>query len=70
MFVEIRKRMEKRGLDKTMMLGMVSDLWPDKEQVTFWKEVSGEMPWAISAHGCPTGNGIVQVQPQFSWDGR
>ena len=50
LFVEIRKRMEKRGLDKTMMLGLMPDAWPNKEEVTFWKSISGDIPWAIHGH--------------------
>ena len=50
MFAEIRKRMEKRGLDKTMMLGLMPDLWPNKEEVTFWQSISGDIPWAIHGH--------------------
>ena len=50
MFAEIRKRMEKRGLDKTMMLGLMPDAWPSKEEVTFWKGISGDIPWAIHGH--------------------
>ena len=50
MFLEIRKRMEKRGLDKTMMLGLMPDLWPNKEEVAFWKGIAGDIPWAIHGH--------------------
>ena len=50
MFAEIRKRMEKRGLDKTMMLGLMPDAWPSKEEVTFWKSISGDMPWVVHGH--------------------
>ena len=50
MFAEIRKRMAKRGLEKTMMLGMSCDLLPTKEEVTFWKEVSGDLPWVNNSH--------------------
>ena len=50
LFVEIRKRMEKRGLDKAMMLGLMPDLWPNKEEVTFWKSIAGDLPWAIHGH--------------------
>ena len=50
LFAEIRKRMEKRGLDKTMMLGLMPDLWPNKEEVAFWKSISGDIPWAIHGH--------------------
>ncbi len=50
MFTEIIKRMKKRGLEKTMMLGIMPDLWPNKEEVTFWKDVSGGLAWAIHGH--------------------
>ena len=50
MFAEIRKRMEKRGLDQSMMLGLMPDLWPTKEEVSFWKDVSGGLPWVIHGH--------------------
>ena len=49
-FTEIIKRMKKRGLEKTMMLGIMPDLWPNKEEVAFWKDVSGGLPWAIHGH--------------------
>jgi len=51
MFAEVRKRMEKLGLGKTLMLGLMPDLWPNKEEVTFWKDISGGLPWAIHGHG-------------------
>jgi len=50
MFAEIIKRMKKRGLEKTMMLGIMPDLWPNKEEVNFWKDVSGGLAWAIHGH--------------------
>ena len=50
MFTEVKKLMEKRGLEKTMMLGIMPDLWPSKEEVTFWKDVSGGLAWAIHGH--------------------
>lgn len=50
LFEELRKRMRHRGLEETMMLGMVSDVWPSKEEVAFLHEVSGGLPWASHAH--------------------
>ncbi len=51
MFAEVLKRMKARGLEKNnMMLGLMPDLWPTKEEVTFWKDVSGGIPWAIHGH--------------------
>jgi hypothetical protein len=50
MFTEVKKRMEQRGLEKTIMLGMMPDLWPNKEEVTFWNDISGGRPWVIHGH--------------------
>ncbi len=50
MFAEIRKRMAKRGLENNMMLGMTSDVMPSKEDVTFWKDVSDDLPWVHQSH--------------------
>ena len=50
LFAELRKRMRHRELEETMMLGMVSDVWPSKEEVAFLDEVSGGLPWASHAH--------------------
>jgi len=50
MFAEVLKRMRKRELEKNMMLGIMPDLWPNKEEVAFWKEISGGSAWAIHGH--------------------
>jgi hypothetical protein len=53
-WTEVRKKMAARGLEKTMMLGIMPDLWPNKEEVTFWKDVTGGLSWAIHGHaGAP-----------------
>ena len=49
-WTEIRKRMQKRGLEKAMMLGMLSDHWPTKGEVTVLNELSGGLPWASCSH--------------------
>jgi Glycoside hydrolase 123, catalytic domain/Glycoside hydrolase 123, N-terminal domain len=46
----IRKRMTARGLEKTMMLGMTSDIVPPKEHVALLHEVSGGLAWTSHAH--------------------
>jgi hypothetical protein len=50
MWAEIQKKMAARGLEKTMMLGIMPDLWPNKEEVAFWNDVSGGLAWAIHGH--------------------
>jgi hypothetical protein len=51
LFGELRKRMEKRGWEKAMMLGMASDAWPNKEELTTLSEVSGKLDWVDHSHG-------------------
>jgi hypothetical protein len=50
LFVQLRARMVKRGWEKAMMLGMVTDNWADKVQVEFLKEASGNLPWVNAGH--------------------
>jgi hypothetical protein len=51
LFDELHKRMAKRGLEKTMLLGMASDYYPSKEELTTLEEVSGNLPWIHHTHG-------------------
>jgi len=46
----IRKRMADRGIEKTMMLGILSDLWPSKAEVASLNEITGGLSWACHAH--------------------
>jgi hypothetical protein len=50
LFDQLQARMQKRGLEKTMMLGMVTDNWPARTQVEFLKDVSGGLPWVNASH--------------------
>jgi len=50
-FDELHKRMAARGLEDTMQLGMASDTWPSKEELTVLQEVSGNLPWIMHTHG-------------------
>jgi len=47
---ELHKRMSKRGLEGAMAIGMLSDLWPDREDFKALGELSGNLPWASQAH--------------------
>lgn len=51
LFDRLRERLAKRGLEKKMMVGMMSDGCPSKEDVAFFAEVAPDMPWAVAAHG-------------------
>jgi len=50
LFAELRKRMAARGLEKAMNIGVISDVWPSKQEVAFLKKVSGNLPWVSHAH--------------------
>ena len=53
LFDQLRQRMAKRGLEKTMMLGMSTDAWVNKEQVQFFIDIGADLPWTIASHGRP-----------------
>ncbi len=50
LFDQLKERTEKRGLEKALMLGMVTDNWAYREQVEFLKETSGNLPWVNAGH--------------------
>ncbi len=50
LFDQLKERMQKRGLEKAVMLGMVTDNWAYKEQVEFLKDASGNLPWVNAGH--------------------
>jgi hypothetical protein len=51
LFVELKNRMQKRGLEKAMMIGMISDSWPTKEQTAAIDGFTGGLPWVVQSHG-------------------
>ena len=57
LFAALRKRLAARGLEDTMRLGMASDAWPTKGELTVLQEVSGNLPWIMHTHG---GNRVGQ----------
>lgn len=50
LFDALRARMKKRGLEDTMMLGWITDNRAQKEEFTFWNDVTGDLPWVSHAH--------------------
>jgi hypothetical protein len=57
LFDALHKRMAARGIEDTMRLGMASDAWPSKAELTVLQEVSGDLPWIMHTHG---GNRVGQ----------
>ena len=66
LWAELRRRLARRGLEGTLLLGMVSDLQPDKDDAEALKDLSGDLPWAAQCHPAllrdkpPRNNRIVQ----------
>jgi len=50
LFDQLRARMKKRGLERAMMLGTITDAWASKEQVQFLQDVGADFPWVSSSH--------------------
>ena len=47
---ELRNRLKRRGLEDSLLLGMMSDAWPTRQEAEFFKEISGGLPWASHSH--------------------
>ena len=64
-FSEVRKRLKDRGLEDVMVLGMVNDEIPSREDVAFLHEVSNGLPWIAHLHPprtrgrAPVGNKLL-----------
>ncbi len=50
LFEELHSRMRERGLEETMMIGLMSDDWPTREEDEFYAEVSRGLPWVSHSH--------------------
>ena len=47
---ELKTRMKKRGLDKSIMVGIVTDFAPEDKIVKFWGELLPDAKWVKHAH--------------------
>lgn len=50
LFDELRQRMADRGVEDGMMLGMITDTSPSREETQVLHNVTGGLPWAAHAH--------------------
>lgn len=50
LLTEIRERMRRRGLQDVLMLGMLSDARPTKEEASALHDFGGGLPWASHSH--------------------
>ena len=51
LFEGIRARMKKRGWEKSMVLGLASDMPPDPKTIAFFEEICPGVPWMRHGHG-------------------
>lgn len=61
LFTELQKRLARRGLSDTMMLGIMTDAWPSKEEVQFFKEIAPDLPWVSHSHHGVHGQGPSKI---------
>jgi hypothetical protein len=50
LFNQLRERMSSRKLEQAMMLGWFTDCRAQKEEIDFWRDVTGDLPWVSHAH--------------------
>ncbi|GAH78994.1 unnamed protein product, partial [marine sediment metagenome] len=50
LFAELRKRAARRGWEKAMMIGLLSDDWPTGKERQFYNDVSGGLLWVSHSH--------------------
>ena len=55
LFDLLHKDMAKRGLEDTMLLGMASDMWPNKEEMATLDKAAGGIKWINHTHQGPMG---------------
>ena len=55
LFDRLHQDMARRGLENTMLLGMTSDMWPNKEEMATLDKAAGGLPWINHSHQGPRG---------------
>jgi hypothetical protein len=64
LFEELRRRLNKRGMEKIAMLGLLHDTWATRQEVLFFQDITGGMPWAMQSHGGPAeGKLLYDIAP-------
>jgi len=53
LFDQLRQRLRNRGMEDKMMLGLFHDSWATKQEVQFFQDITGGIPWAMHSHGGP-----------------
>jgi hypothetical protein len=58
---QLQQRLAKRGLDKTVMLGLMTDVLPSKEEAAFWAKIAPNVPWAVHSHSYNGGTTLYNL---------
>jgi len=61
LFSELTEAMRERGLEDTMMLGVVTDSRPTREEVEFFADVAAGIPWVGHSHHGFFGSPVPQL---------
>ena len=67
LMVKVRERMKARGLEEVMMLGMLNDTIPSKEEFNLFAEICPGVPWALQAHGGPRFGAIPGTNAKLAY---
>ncbi len=59
LFDELRARLRNRGAEETAALGLFHDTWATKQEVQFFHDMTGGMPWAMHSHGGPAEGALM-----------
>jgi len=57
LFGQLREKMKQRGLEQAMMLGWFTDFRAQKDEIAFWRDATGNLPWVSHAHNYATNYG-------------
>ena len=68
LLAQVRDRLKKRGLEKTLQLGMFTDSTPNKEDTKFFLDLAPDLPWVQQGHNAFDNlNGIGKVGYTATW---
>ncbi|HUT59627.1 MAG TPA: glycoside hydrolase domain-containing protein, partial [Phycisphaerae bacterium] len=68
LLTKVRDRLKKRGLAKTLQLGMFTDSYPNKEDTRFFLDIAPDMAWVQQGHNTFRNlNGIAKVGYTATW---
>jgi len=68
LLAQVKDRLKKRGLEKTLQLGMFTDSTPNKEDTKMFLELAPDLPWVQQGHNAYSDlNGIGKVGYTATW---